>query len=96
MEATGYATGVCPHCGRRISRPRPARDAVCDCYMYCPYCGAEMTPAAPDLDAANYRVEDVLDPSGAAEMSGEALDTLYRCPSCGHRSSLKPQVVDLT
>ena len=94
MEASGYASGVCPRCGRDLMRPLPAFDAVCDCYRYCQECGAEMTPVAPDLDAANYRVEDILDPSGAADRSEEKMDTFYRCLACGSLSSAKPQVVE--
>ena len=95
MEATGYAKGRCPKCGKELGRPRPASESVCDCYMYCPDCGAEMVPYNPDMDANSYRMEDILDPQGLAEKDEKAMDTLYRCGGCGHYSSLKPQVVPL-
>jgi len=50
----GYACGVCPRCGRKICRPRPADYAVCDCWEYCPLDEKKMTPYTSDLTMTTY------------------------------------------
>jgi len=47
MVKVGYACGVCPKCGKKICRPRPADYAVCDCWTYCPLDGKKMEPFNP-------------------------------------------------
>ncbi|RLI33485.1 hypothetical protein DRO56_01620 [Candidatus Bathyarchaeota archaeon] len=96
VHKVGYAVGTCPECGRVLRRERPASSSICDCYRRCPLCGCEMEPYKPDLEAENYRVEDVLDPTGRAERSERGLAALLRCPCCGYLSRLKPQVVRLS
>ena len=54
MVKVGYVCGVCPRCGRKICRPRPADYAVCDCWEYCPLDGKKMTPYTPDLTMTTY------------------------------------------
>jgi len=58
---TGYACGVCPVCGKKICRPRPADVALCDCWEYCPIDGKRMQPYTPDLPLTTYDSEKGLD-----------------------------------
>lgn len=81
MPKVGYATGICPKCGRLLIRKRPADVAVCDCYGYCELCGAKMEPYTPDLTPTVYQ-------------SGE-IDVMFQCPKCGHKSKQKPVEVTL-
>jgi len=84
----GYACGVCPVCGRKIYRPRPADLAICDCFKVCPLCGREMTPYIPDLTPSTY---------GFGEPKN-AMHTLYYCTfhSPPYYSKQKPVEVQLS
>jgi len=61
MVKIGYVCGVCPRCGRKICRPRPADYAICDCWMYCPLDGKKMMPYTPDLTMTTYDSDKGLD-----------------------------------
>jgi len=61
VRKVGYACGVCPVCGKKICRPRPAENAICDCWEYCPLDGKRMEPYTPDTSLTTYDSEKGLD-----------------------------------
>jgi len=102
MIKTGHACGTCPHCGRRICRPRPADIAVCDCWKYCSLCDppytVPLTPFTPDLTPSTYRNEKAHEVKGQdAEPPEWAIDTLLVCynHSPPYYSKQKPVEVHL-
>ena len=59
MVKVGYAVGICPRCGKKIMRRRPAKIAICDCWMYCPICGRKMEPYTPPSDPRKIEAGDL-------------------------------------
>ena len=93
--------GVCPKCGRLITRMSPVPIvAVCPCYRICPICGAEMIPYKPNLSPRTYRIRYGFGSDSPSSTGGEEPTnlTLYYCPNHTppYYSSQPPIEVQLT
>ena len=81
IRKVGFAVGRCPRCGKLLMRRRPAKVAVCNCWMYCPICGSKMQPYVP--------------PSDPRQINKGDLETIMVCQKCGYKSKAKPAEVPL-
>jgi hypothetical protein len=92
VAEVGWACGVCPKCGKKIYRKRPADYAICDCWQYCPK-GHKMEPYTPDLTLQTYRPIDSTKAYGDLQ---HPMKIVMWCPICNYYSAQLPIEVSLT
>ncbi|MFB0523976.1 MAG: hypothetical protein ACETVZ_00420 [Phycisphaerae bacterium] len=97
----GWTCGICPRCGKKLCRRRPADIAVCDCWENCPQdhgsgpYGTKMEPYTPDLTPSTYGPIEVVSGTAWGDLE-HPMQIVRRCPICNYHSAAKPQEVRLS